>query len=386
MAGRIFGETGGFVLIKVALWTILLMILIGSLPGAVQAQSAAQAQNLSYVSGTGQDGGPCSQSQPCRTFKAALALTAAGGVIYVLNSADYGPATINQGVTITSKYAAGVLAASGMSGITISAGSNDVITLSGLDIDGAGAGANGIQFTSGAGLNIENCVIRGFANGIAFTPSGSSALTVSGTVIDNNKLGINFQTPAASTGTLNNVELFANGIGLVGVGTSAGPANIAVQSSDVANSSNVGVLSNGYSTIAVTDSTIANNAIGLEAQNAGALLTLSGSTVTGTGSAWLALNGGNVVSSGTNSINEVVVAPTSSTATLASTASNTTTSPTASSGTTSTSSGTASTSTATETGTGETTSTTTSSTATGYLLDSSGGYLLDANGQKIPAS
>jgi hypothetical protein len=236
------------------LWITLVIMTIAPLLDVMPAQAQAQQ---TYVSGLGRDNGSCTMATPCRTFEAALARTAAGGEITALNSANYGSVTINKAVTITSNYAAGVLAASGKSGITISAGSNDVITLSGLHIDGAGAGVNGIQFTSGAGLNIENCLIRGFAAGIGFTPSGSSALSVSGTLIENNTIGINFQTRAASTGTLNDVNLFANGTGIVGIGTSAGLANIAVQNSTIANNSKVGVLSNGYSTIAIPDSTIA---------------------------------------------------------------------------------------------------------------------------------
>src|SRR5215468_114335 len=102
---------------KVTISAISLTIVFALLPGAAQAQAAR-----TYVSGTGQDGGSCSQTQPCRTFKAALALTAAGGEIDVLNSEDYGPATINKSITITSQGAvAGVRATSGTA-IIISAG------------------------------------------------------------------------------------------------------------------------------------------------------------------------------------------------------------------------------------------------------------------------
>jgi len=67
-----------------------------------------------YVSGTGNDSYPCLASWPCQTFQAALALTVAGGEIYVLDSANYGAVTINKAVSITSEGAmAGVLATSG---------------------------------------------------------------------------------------------------------------------------------------------------------------------------------------------------------------------------------------------------------------------------------
>jgi hypothetical protein len=43
-----------------------------------------------------------------------------------------------------------------------------IINLQGLDIDGAGSGASGIQFNTGGSLNVQNSVIRGFSNGINF--------------------------------------------------------------------------------------------------------------------------------------------------------------------------------------------------------------------------
>jgi hypothetical protein len=296
--------------------------------------NSAQAQALrTYVSRSGSDYPPdCNVQRPCRTFQAALVRTVAGGEIYAIDSANYGPVTINKAVTIASEKAAGILAGTSISGVIISAGSGDMITLRGLDIDGAGAGVSGIQFTSGAGLVVQNCLIRGFASGIAFTPSGSSALIVSGTLIHNNTIGITFQTSVASTGVLSDVQLFANGTGIVGVGTSAAPAILAVQDSFIASNSSVGILSNGYSTISVAMSTIANNGVGLQAQNAGALLRVSGSSFGGTGTAWLVANGGNVVSSGSNSVSTNVTTPPAD-----------------------------------------------------YLLDDSGGYLLDANGQKLLA-
>src|SRR5207302_3626912 len=136
----------------------------------------------SYVSGQGNDSWQCTEAHPCRTFQAALALTIPGGEIYALNSANYGYLTINHAVSINSERAAGVLAGSSVTGITISAGATDTVTLRGLDIDGAGSAASGIQFTSGGALDVQNAVIRGFATGISFQPSGSSMLTVDSTL------------------------------------------------------------------------------------------------------------------------------------------------------------------------------------------------------------
>ena len=117
-------------------------------------------QTRTYVSGTGSDSYPCTITQPCKTLHAALSLTVAGGEIFVLNSANYGPVTITKAVTITGEGAvAGMLSTSG-AGITINAGANDVINLRGLDIDGGNSGTYGIQFTSGLSLNVQKSLIR----------------------------------------------------------------------------------------------------------------------------------------------------------------------------------------------------------------------------------
>jgi hypothetical protein len=265
----------------------------------------AQAQAMrTFVSGGGQDSNPCTVAAPCQTLQAALSKTLTGGEISALDTANYGYVTINQAVSIISGHGAtGVSATSSVTGITISAGASDVINLQGLDIDGAGSGADGIQFNTGASLNVQNSVIRGFSNGINFQPNGSSALSVGNTLVSNNSTGVRFQTSATSTGVLNDVQLVNNGNGIVALGTkSTGLATVTIQNSVVANNSTVGILSGGYSAVMVGNSTIANNGVGLEAQNTGALLQASGSTVTGNATGWLAATGGQVISAGNNGI------------------------------------------------------------------------------------
>src|SRR5215831_20491960 len=141
---------------------LLLVAAISVLLLPVNSFAAPQART--YVSAQGSDANPCLVSLPCRTFQAALALTTAGGEIFVLNSANYGAVTITKAVTITSEGAvAGVLATTGV-GITIQAGAGDVINLRGLDIDGGNSGGTGIQFISGQALTVQKSAVRGFVN------------------------------------------------------------------------------------------------------------------------------------------------------------------------------------------------------------------------------
>src|SRR4051794_5308803 len=65
-------------------------------------QGTASPQSRTFVSGRGNDTNPCTAALPCRTLNAALQLTIAGGEIYVLDTADFGPVNINKAVTIAS--------------------------------------------------------------------------------------------------------------------------------------------------------------------------------------------------------------------------------------------------------------------------------------------
>jgi Right handed beta helix region len=264
----------------------------------------AQAQAMStFVSRLGSDSGPCTAAAPCQTLQRALAKTRAGGQISALDSGNFGSVTINQAVSISGSGATGVLATSGVTGITINAGANDIINLQGLDIDGAGSGANGIQFNTGGLLTIQDSVIRGFSNGINFQPNGSSALSVGNTVVSSNSTGISFQSSATSTGILNAVHLVNNGTGIAALGASStGSASVTVQNSLVVNNGTIGILSGGFSAVMVANSTIAGNAVGLEAQNTGATLQVAGSTLTGNGTGMLAANGGQLLSGRGNSV------------------------------------------------------------------------------------
>jgi parallel beta helix pectate lyase-like protein len=284
---------------------LLLAIALG--PWLQLVPAHAQAART-FVSGKGRDGYPCTASSPCRTLAAALARTNAGGEIYVLDSANYGSATITQAVTIVAEDGvAGVLASGSVTGITINAGADDVVTLRGLDIDGAGSGANGILFTTGGTLNVQNCVIRRFTNsGIGFQPAGPSSLFVADTTVsDNAGAAIQFRNGAAamSIAVLKDVQLINNQTGLAAQGSaSTGPANVTVENSVIANNRGAGIVSAGFSVVSVANSTIVNNAVGLSAEGAGAVVSAAQSTVTANATGLQAANGGQVVSSANNAV------------------------------------------------------------------------------------
>src|ERR1700709_1168884 len=116
-----------------------------TLAASLLAASAQARNGRSFVSGHGLDSNACTLAAPCRTFAVAFTHTNAGGEIDVLDTAGYGPLVIDKSISIVNDGAiASVLVPSGGTGITITAGANDAVSLRGLTIEGAGIGLFGI--------------------------------------------------------------------------------------------------------------------------------------------------------------------------------------------------------------------------------------------------
>src|SRR5690349_19988824 len=256
------------------LWAIAGMPLLSTATHAtsrvLNSPSAPTPLMRTYVSGLGSDSNACTADHPCATFQAALALTLPGGEIFVLNSANYGPVTINKAVTITSEGAiAGILATSGAA-ITISAGANDVINLRGLGLDGANTGTVGNQFTSGKSLTIQNSFVRNFTNsGLSFAPSAAAILVISDAVVTNNgSNGILVQSgsPAAKSAL---TPVTASGYG-VGVSASGSGVSLAITDA-VANNNSYGFGATS-AVFVVRNSSVSYNSVGHAADQAGSIV------------------------------------------------------------------------------------------------------------------
>jgi hypothetical protein len=151
---------------------------------AIPAQAASLTRT--FVSSAGHDSNPCTITEPCATFAVAYAATAASGIIAALDPGKYGPLTITRAVTVNGYGWAAITGPASGNAITINAVSGNV-TLTGLEIDGAGAATNGIQFTSGSNLTIRDSKIQNFTgNGVSFLPGASSGISVSLTLVSNN--------------------------------------------------------------------------------------------------------------------------------------------------------------------------------------------------------
>jgi len=161
--------------------TVALVLLAG---GTAQATISH-----TWVSSTGNDANACTRSAPCATFAGALSKTSAGGEIDVVDAGDYGPVTISQAVSIEAVGVLATIQVTSGNAITISAGANDTVVLRGLTLDGQGTASDGIRFSTGGALYIEDSRIHRFTTGIDFLPTTDSRLFVTDTIVRNNGSG-----------------------------------------------------------------------------------------------------------------------------------------------------------------------------------------------------
>jgi hypothetical protein len=239
---------------------------------AAAAPVNAQATRT-WVSGVGDDANPCSRTAPCKTFAGAISKTASGGEINVLDPGGFGGVTITKPITISSEgFEAGVLV-SGTNAIIVNVpNATDAVTLRGLDIEGLGTGINGITVITGGSVFVEKCTIERFTNfGINFIPTvtGSKLHVVDTIVRNNGSAGVNgggiLVSPSAGVakGTLDNVRLENNVLGIRSQGTGAGTSNTSISHSIASSNGNAGFASATGGTLMVDHSTATHNGTGI---------------------------------------------------------------------------------------------------------------------------
>jgi len=219
--------------------------------GAVSAQAAGNLTRT-FVSSAGIDTNPCTIAQPCATFAAAYNAVAADGIVAALDPGKYGPLTINGPVTINGNGWAAITGTAQGAGITINADTSngDVVILTGLEIDGAGAAYNGIVFNSAGSLTITNCIVQNFfgsvtsGNGILLQPSsGPIVFAITNSTFSNNIYSGIVYSPqsgsATATGVIDHVVATNNEYG-IGVLTSLGGGSTKVAISNSIFSNNTG--------------------------------------------------------------------------------------------------------------------------------------------------
>jgi hypothetical protein len=278
---------------------------------AIFAGAPAQAQNgsltRSFVSSSGLDTNSCMITAPCASFAEAYTKIGANGIIAALDPGKYGPIAITGPVTVNGNGWAAITATVGGPGITILAGSGNV-TLTGLEIDGAGAAYNGIVFNSGGNLVVKNCVLKDFVtgtgqsgNGIWIAPtSGTITFTIVDTIVSNSAYAGIFYFPPSGSATATGVIDHVVATGSSGGGifaamndASGGSAAISISNSVISNDTGYGVLASApQGSIAMTldNDEISYNYAGIY-NDTGSTMVLGRSTITNN-SAYGIINGG----------------------------------------------------------------------------------------------
>jgi|SRR2546423_6861862 len=295
--------------IRFTLSAIGLMMLI------LAAASSAQAQaTRTWVSGVGDDVNPCSRTAPCKTFAGAISKTAAGGEIDCLDPGGFGAVTITKSITIDGTHGAGFgsILASGTTGVNVNdsatATPNTItVRLRSLSINGTGTtlGTNGINFTSGATVHIEDCRIMNFSqNGIRVATPQPARLIVQDTTItdcggtDTTRAGISFEGTNALNDAFSvnnsNITRCSNGVRI------SNRASGTVSNSVISINNSTGTSAGVVITTAVSAGGIVDlegcevnfNSVGIQ-PNANNAIRLSAVHMTGNGNA-LNFNGGTI--------------------------------------------------------------------------------------------
>lgn len=260
---------------------------------AVSAMSPAWAQPAKiFVASTGSDTNDGSRSNPKRSFQAAHDAVAAGGEIVVLDTAGYGTVLIRKSIGIIAPLGvAGLITVSDGNGITIAAGANDTVAISGLVIESEEAtSGNGIDGQTAGQIIISDCIIRNFNIGIVST---ATQIVVRRGAIRGSSNGV-ILTPY--TNTSSNYAL--------------------VSDLEISGAKNWALAANGEGRPAATASLVAfhcsisNSGSAIQAIGAGSYVTVDGCVMANNSQAYQATSGGRIYSRGNNTIQDGAIGTT----------------------------------------------------------------------------
>jgi hypothetical protein len=280
----------------------------------------AHAIPRTFVASNGA-GAACTRAAPCATFQAAHNATDPDGEVNCVDAGDFGPVTITKSITFDCAGTAGAIeGASGSAGVLI-ATAGVTVRLRNLTIEAsANPGSDGIVFTDGAALIVQNCIIKNAnGSGINFAPPGTARLLVSGSIISANSFhGILISTTSSTSArlVLDGVRLERNGFGVTLTGTGSLIAHVRDSIATMNLNDNFRIIgpSSGVASVTLdrTSSTLAN-ANGVFSSGTLTFITIGRSTVISNVNGLVADGGGHILSYRNNHLNGNVTdgAPTS---------------------------------------------------------------------------
>jgi hypothetical protein len=303
---------------------------------ALLLSATAHAQLFrAYLASSGSDANPCTLPAPCRLLPAALAAVAAGGEIWMLDSANYntGPVSITKSVTILAiPGALGSVVAMSGDAIDIATGGVNV-ALRNLVIAPVpgGGGVNGIAMSAGSSLIVDQCVIANLpGEGIAvttpakvlvadtiirdnsgdglFLQSGVKGIVTRATISNNVATGIYvLSTTALTTTTVDIADstVDGNSFGIYGKSTDGTAiVRMSVHGSRIVRNVNDGATvesAGAAASLTASNNIVSDNSTGIRAFDGSARVWASGNTVSGNGLG-LHNDGGLFESAGNNAL------------------------------------------------------------------------------------
>jgi hypothetical protein len=118
----------------------------------------------------------CGRQAPCKTMATALSVITNPGLVVVVADSEFAPFTISAASSISCPGVACVVNSSGgATGITIAAGVNDTIILTGVAVSGFGSGGTGISVTSAGKVELNHASVSGNTTGVNFSPSSGTS-------------------------------------------------------------------------------------------------------------------------------------------------------------------------------------------------------------------
>ncbi|HEX8450484.1 MAG TPA: hypothetical protein VF647_00235 [Longimicrobium sp.] len=191
---------------------LAIALCLGAAATAAPSNASAQATRT-WVSGVGDDVNPCSRTAPCKTFAGAISKTAAGGEIDCLDPGGFGAITITKSITIDCNGVIGGVLYSAGSGVTVN-GTDIVVTLRNIQINGLGTGTNGVRFFNGKRVILENVFITGNATAgvVVNSMAGSGHLVINNSEIvngTNDGIRVSYGVTSVNNSTIAGNSIFA---------------------------------------------------------------------------------------------------------------------------------------------------------------------------------
>ena len=215
---------------------------------------SAHARARVFVASYGNDANPCTFGSPCKTFQQAVNVVDAGGEVTAIDSAGFGPLNISKAVTITSPpgIEASIAVPPGGTAIAVAAGANDIVTLRGLTLNGAGSGGYGIYLTTGGKLTVIDCLVTNYTlYGILVEPPAATTTTntlvlISNTIVTDTPVAIELATYGTGgiEANFGGLTLDNNG-GSIEVFAQGGPIDLTVANSQIGHNNDSGIYSLG---------------------------------------------------------------------------------------------------------------------------------------------